>query len=238
MPAVRITEEPTTAGTLGGIWRGISSLLVSPRYPCPPASPRGAGAILRQTDHRDESFAGPPESANSTPPRQLRAYESIAPRAEPLMSEPEDLTRASSPPRTPAFYKTSRLVHSASSLPNSAPVQLVPHIFRIIPPSGPISGCIEISVLGSGFPSHNACTFGGSIALTVWETETARLCILPGNHIPGPVRVSFQDVPDTQTTQTFTYVDTRENDACVCLHRVLNGLPDGAPFFVIGCCIF
>lgn len=112
---------------------------------------------------------------------------------------------------------TTKPTNDASPSPNSTPTQPVPHIHHITPSAGPIFGGIEVSILGAGFPFHNACTFGGSTADTIWQTETGRLCVLPRNPTPGPVEVRFQEVPVMGDTQIFTYEDTREKDACVFL---------------------
>jgi hypothetical protein len=145
-------------------------------------------------------------------------YHPASPRGAEATLKPADYSEGGSAgPPQPA--KSTPLHQSHANGAIAAPTtQPVPHIFRITPLSGPIIGGIEVSVLGSGFSFHNACTFGGSIATTIWETETARLCILPPSQIPEQVAVSFRDVPVMGTTQTFTYVDTRENDACARSH--------------------
>jgi len=97
-----------------------------------------------------------------------------------------------------------------------SPMLPVSNIEHITPPSGPICGGIEVSVIGSGFPHEHPCTFGGSVAATIRQTEILCLCLLPPSETPGPVKVLFEGVPSMGTTQTFTYLDTRENEACVC----------------------
>lgn len=103
----------------------------------------------------------------------------------------------------------------ATEPPDSGSLQPVPNIKYITPSSGPICGGIEVSVIGSGFSDDCRCAFGGSIAATIQQTEILCLCILPPRETPGPVTVHFEGVSFMGATKTFTYIDTRENEAYV-----------------------
>ena len=103
--------------------------------------------------------------------------------------------------------------------PDSGSLPPLPNIERIIPASGPITGGTKVSLIGSGFPLQHPCAFGGSPAPTIQQNEILCLCMSPPSDTPGPVTVRFERVGFMGTTQIFTYVDTRENEAYVCSSR-------------------
>lgn len=69
-----------------------------------------------------------------------------------------------------------------------------PEIERLIPVSGPISGGIEVTVLGKSFRSGLRCVFGGYEApVTQLYGPTTLVVILPAAVSAGPVVVSLRD---------------------------------------------
>jgi hypothetical protein len=110
-------------------------------------------------------------------------------------------------------------VNLAPSLLDPAPPPqaslLLPHILRINPKSGPITGGTEVDLLGSNFPRDAFCLFEQAPALTEWFNETVCLCISPPSITAGTVEVKFGGVLAMGATRSFTYVDTRENDMYV-----------------------
>ncbi|KAF8274473.1 hypothetical protein EI94DRAFT_1713526 [Lactarius quietus] len=88
-----------------------------------------------------------------------------------------------------------------------------PRIHRLIPSSGPITGGIEVTVLGSNFhPSLQlSCIFGDVVASSTqrWSDNTL-VCILPPRASSGVVAVWFsglQKEEDGSPPSLFTYTD-------------------------------
>lgn len=90
-----------------------------------------------------------------------------------------------------------------------------PKIHRLIPSSGPMTGGIEITVLGSNFHASLPleCVFGGAIASSThrWSDNTL-VCVLPPRATPGLVSVEFTSTTKEAGTDDggsclFTYVD-------------------------------
>jgi hypothetical protein len=102
------------------------------------------------------------------------------------------------------------------------PQPQIPEIQVVIPSSGPLSGGIEVTVLGTNFDRSHICVFGDVVAKTTWWNSGALRCIVPPSTVPGPVVITVQGYPlvvgggwDTGGTYPpvwFTYEDTREND--------------------------
>lgn len=98
-----------------------------------------------------------------------------------------------------------------SLLSDSIPAP-VPNILDVIPSSGPITGQVKISVLGTGFPRGHRTVFGDAVAETTLRGD-ACWSILPPRDAPGEVEVRFDGVPVMGTTQRFTYVDDRTGES-------------------------
>jgi hypothetical protein len=84
----------------------------------------------------------------------------------------------------------------------------------LIPSAGPITGGIEITVLGSGFRPgvQYSVLFGGqSATFTQRWSDNALVCLLPAVASAGVVPVTFEgfDIDDSQTS-LFTYLDDNE----------------------------
>lgn len=92
-----------------------------------------------------------------------------------------------------------------------------PAISKLIPGEGPISGGIEVTVLGENFVDGLTCLFGDQPATStkVWGANTL-LCILPPSASPGPVAVTIKGEREASNTgrnhplQLFTYTDTND----------------------------
>lgn len=88
-----------------------------------------------------------------------------------------------------------------------------PEIERLIPISGPISGGIEVTVLGKYFRAGLRCMFGNFEApITQLYGPTTLVAILPAALAAGPVVVSLLDYPNQKVLPNtsdviFTYVN-------------------------------
>jgi hypothetical protein len=87
-----------------------------------------------------------------------------------------------------------------------------PTISRVIPNTGPVTGGIEIALIGSHFLPSSRCIFGSEAVSVTWQGEDSLVCILPPARKPGlvPVTVSAGG-PNTDcnddTSLLFTYQD-------------------------------
>ncbi|KAG8806748.1 SPT3 Dosage dependent suppressor of Ty-induced promoter mutations-like protein, partial [Serendipita sp. 399] len=105
-----------------------------------------------------------------------------------------------------------------------------PHITRAIPTAGPMTGGIEVTLLGSNFSrdalanayilfGNNAVVFGGNGGAQVYS-ESAIICTLPPSAVAGPVEVKLLGVPRPEPnslvldppTTIFTYTDEGDRD--------------------------
>jgi hypothetical protein len=105
-----------------------------------------------------------------------------------------------------------------------------PRIHRLIPSSGPITGGIEVTVLGSNFhPSLQLnCIFGDVIASSTqrWSDNTL-VCILPPRASSGVVAVWFsglQKEDDGSPPSLFTYTDESDRALSVFVFLSVNPL--------------
>jgi len=72
------------------------------------------------------------------------------------------------------------------------PSEEAPYINRLIPNEGPLSGGIEVTVLGVNFMEGLVVLFGDTEAQTQFYSESTLICILPPAPLPGPVPVSVK----------------------------------------------
>eukprot|EP01105_Mastigella_eilhardi_P002399 TRINITY_DN1296_c2_g1_i2.p1 TRINITY_DN1296_c2_g1~~TRINITY_DN1296_c2_g1_i2.p1 ORF type:complete len:1242 (-),score=442.02 TRINITY_DN1296_c2_g1_i2:182-3478(-) len=84
-------------------------------------------------------------------------------------------------------------------------------IAKVIPNAGPMSGGIEVTILGSGFCAGQSVHFGPNVAnnTQVWGPGTL-VCTLPPSAKEGPVLVSINGIDFTgkpTDASIFTYVD-------------------------------
>lgn len=94
-------------------------------------------------------------------------------------------------------------------------------IEKTIPQQGPVTGGLEVSVLGRNFTDDLICFFGQNPAITTkgWGT-TAITCVLPPSENVGPVAVSFER-GSTDPRVIFTYVDDRKRALVNLLLKIL-----------------
>jgi len=67
-----------------------------------------------------------------------------------------------------------------------------PYINRLIPNEGPLSGGIEVTVLGVNFIEGLVVVFGDTEAQTQYYSPSTLICILPPAQVPGPVPVAVK----------------------------------------------
>lgn len=150
------------------------------------------------------STVSPPANALPLPYQELvNDFLMLQPQAE-TRPFPQPVTQTANPASLPL----------CAVVPVSSHVEPAPRIERINPKSGPVTGGTEVDVFGTGFPFGQGCLFGGNTAPTHWYSDAHCLCFTPPSHVPGPVTVRFgTSVGDS--TQYFTYEDSRENDMYV-----------------------
>lgn len=109
----------------------------------------------------------------------------------------------------------------------------MPVIHKVIPNEGPMTGGIEVTILGSGFCNGLEVIFGDAKATTTtfWG-EQALHCLLPPYHVAGTVAVTLrgpngqpQLLPSLRAgpQATFTYKDDSENHLLRLALNVLSG---------------
>ncbi|GAA5913803.1 uncharacterized protein JCM6883_003997 [Sporobolomyces salmoneus] len=91
-----------------------------------------------------------------------------------------------------------------------------PRINRLIPGEGPVSGGIEVTILGENFVRDLTCLFGdsGAVSTHFWSTNTL-VCVLPPSANPGPVFVGMKGVlhnPEQGGLPLFTYKDNSDRN--------------------------
>ncbi|KAF8520337.1 hypothetical protein BU17DRAFT_46834 [Hysterangium stoloniferum] len=153
----------------------------------------GQGEILAQT------LPGSPVSRVASPASALSQGLDVS------KLQHRDLSALASQQQT--LYDKSYPMYSSFSPPLDPP-----KIHRLIPSSGPTTGGIEITVLGSNFDSSLPleCIFGGVVASSThrWSDNTL-VCVLPSRATPGIVNVEIQGVKreDEGNACLFNYVD-------------------------------
>ncbi|KAJ1978703.1 SPT3 Dosage dependent suppressor of Ty-induced promoter mutations-like protein [Dimargaris verticillata] len=113
-----------------------------------------------------------------------------------------------------------------------------PRIDRLIPPTGPVCGGIEVTLLGTGFHENLTVMFGSSPAKTThFWSPTTMVCTLPPSTMIGPVVVAFKesnalsapaDMADSGAVPFFTYVDDSERRLMELAFQVV-GMKMGKP---------
>jgi hypothetical protein len=114
----------------------------------------------------------------------------------------------------PSELPSSTMPFSFFQVQHSNYASSSPQIQRLIPPSGPTSGGIEITILGSGFRQDLTLTvlFGGQPAShTQRWSDNALVCLLPAAAVAGVVPVAFEGFEaNNKHSSLFTYVDENE----------------------------
>lgn len=87
---------------------------------------------------------------------------------------------------------------------------------RVIPKSGPLTGGIEVTILGKNFLPHQHCYFGPNKALACefWTSESI-VCIVPPSTLEGPVPVYLSHLdhatqPKINESAVFLYNDVAD----------------------------
>ncbi|GAA5985338.1 hypothetical protein JCM11641_006371 [Rhodosporidiobolus odoratus] len=187
----------------------------------PPLSPGSTAPSIPDTFH--SLFSGFP----SPQPTLFEPQPSIL---EPAVASPQALSHPSQSlmlPQQPQQPYPSFAIPSTEALPTSLtpdwtllqqqlqrsePPAPPPRINRIIPGEGPVSGGIEVTVLGENFVRDLVCAFGDTPAVPThfWSASTL-VCVLPPSANPGPVVVGIKGVPlqvdQGGGLQLFTYKD-------------------------------
>jgi len=82
--------------------------------------------------------------------------------------------------------------YTINRMNQTIPSENAPYINRLIPNEGPLSGGIEVTVLGVNFMEGLVVLFGDTEAQTQYYSQSTLICILPPAQIPGPVPVAVK----------------------------------------------
>lgn len=82
--------------------------------------------------------------------------------------------------------------YAINRMNQTIPSENAPYINRLIPNEGPLSGGIEVTVLGVNFMEGLVVLFGDTEAQTQYYSQSTLICILPPAQIPGPVPVAVK----------------------------------------------
>lgn len=211
---------PFSDGT-SGIF-GQNPAAAAPLFPVGPQTPNGndqavfAGdaARLNNTDGRTMTplYSAPPSAHTSRAPSPNGLRTGVLPHQS-LQSLPQlPHSQLNQMPQTlPHGLPLSAPFANASQ--RRPPVQ----ILKVVPPEGPMSGGIEVTVLGSGCCRDLDVFFGDTKATTTtfWGDSTLT-CILPPYHQSGPVHVTVRGTNgQTQTLSRsppmFVYKDETQD---------------------------
>ncbi|CEP17013.1 hypothetical protein [Parasitella parasitica] len=127
---------------------------------------------------------------------------------------PSLLTTASMQPFPTVDYALYSMTTSAPVSPASvvSPENpIIPTLDRILPSQGPITGGVEITIIGDNFHRGLTLMFGNRAATTVCCNSNSIVCILPPAEHNGSVVVSFKEHPLLRTSPApplFDYVDS------------------------------
>ncbi|CAO3638029.1 unnamed protein product [Mucor fragilis] len=88
-----------------------------------------------------------------------------------------------------------------------------PAMKRMIPNEAPLSGGVEITILGTNFRPGMTVMFGDTPATNIqyWSPNTL-ICILPPATQPGAVVVSFKEAPPTDKSDVMVFTYLVETD--------------------------
>ncbi|GAA5940528.1 uncharacterized protein JCM15063_002363 [Sporobolomyces koalae] len=173
----------------------------------PPLSP-GATTPSVHNESLNSLFSSFPTSIDST-----QAFASPLP--PPVSSIPSFAIPATEPLQslTSTWAFQQALQQQQQEIAASLPP---PRINRLIPGEGPVSGGIEVTILGENFVRDLTCLFGdsGAVSTHFWSTNTL-VCILPPSANPGPVFVGIKGVlhnPEQGGLPLFTYKDNSDRN--------------------------
>lgn len=168
---------------------------------------------ISQSMNGSHHDGGSPSIPPGTPLYQLspRAI-SASTLSTPVLSQGQSGSSGSPPPgpfSPEQPYFDTKALYPSFSFPMEPP-----RIHRLIPSSGPTTGGIEITVLGSNFHASLPleCVFGGVVASSThrWSDNTL-VCLLPPRATPGAVSVEIRGIPPEMkpdgAPSFFHYVD-------------------------------
>ncbi|KAL1917897.1 uncharacterized protein VTP21DRAFT_3731 [Calcarisporiella thermophila] len=137
------------------------------------------------------------------------------PPTEPLSPSeycPHSLNLLRSPASTLQIYPSP--TDPLPTLPFFTPPPPLPSISRLVPSEGTVLGGTQITLLGSHFHPQLTPHFGETPALaTLFWNETTIICLAPPAVVPGPVPVTFKDIPSLgarSEQNVYTYKDGAE----------------------------
>ncbi|EJT97404.1 hypothetical protein DACRYDRAFT_25162 [Dacryopinax primogenitus] len=151
----------------------------------------------RRPRKKNRSAASTPPMLSERPsPSQGPLPLPLSPLSTSAISGNSDLPSnlPSYPQTIPGIFQFPHAISGTVPVPQTV-IQNRPKILRLIPPTGPVAGGIEVTLLGQAFNLTTAPVFG-NVAATSWTPygENAIVCILPPSPCPGPVRVTLQGV--------------------------------------------
>ena len=230
-PMVTGVASPTPSTDTGASPSSRSSSSPATRSP----TPSYHDVLLPSTSSTTGSFVNQGDASRSTPVARAVVSQSPSPKPvyQPTVTSPsstlssssisQDFCEAQHHPladlqlytqeHPPIFDASSYPIYPTLPFP-SDPLP-PPKIHRLIPSSGPTTGGIEITVLGSNFHASLPleCVFGGAVASSThrWSDNTL-VCVLPPRATPGMVSVDFKSAKqeegqDEGVSCLFTYVD-------------------------------
>jgi uncharacterized protein len=231
-----VSPGPTDSGASPPSIPDSSPATRSPTPSCHEAFSVSPSSVKRMFVQQGDASMSTPSSGTpaSQSPSPKPAFQStVASSSSSLSSIAQDVhsphhPRALSSLHSSAQQQQQRIFDSSSfpiypSLPFPPEPLPPPKIHRLIPSSGPTTGGIEITVLGSNFHSSLPleCVFGGTVASSThrWSDNTL-VCVLPPRATPGVVSVDFTNIKqeggrDEGMSCLFTYVDESDRQLSV-----------------------
>lgn len=143
-------------------------------------------------------FSAPPSAQNSRAPSPHALFNNTLQQAHALGQSAQVLTGG---------------LPLTASFPNAT---TAPAVLKVIPQEGPITGNIDVSILGSGFRQGQDIYFGEKKAITTtYWADSSITCILPPAEKPGLVTVSVRGPDGLVLSQPsrqsgFMYKDDRQ----------------------------
>ncbi|KAL8816987.1 MAG: hypothetical protein Q9223_004095 [Gallowayella weberi] len=176
------------------------------------SSTLGMGAANSASDHASESSpqqSTPTSASDSDPIPDLDM--DIIPLNRNGTQSPQPVQPLA---QTDMRSHAQALHHSLLGLPGAmTPASELPMVYRTIPTEGPISGGLEVTILGEGLYHGLDVCFAGALATrTVVLNSQTIVCCIPPSFQPGLVPVTLRGHHQADPPVLFRYVDTDERD--------------------------
>ncbi|KAL8808285.1 MAG: hypothetical protein Q9200_004323, partial [Gallowayella weberi] len=176
------------------------------------SSTLGMGAANSASDHASESSpqqSTPTSASDSDPIPDLDM--DIIPSNRNGTQSPQPVQPLA---QTDMRSHAQALHHSLLGLPGAmTPASELPMVYRTIPTEGPISGGLEVTILGEGLYHGLDVCFAGALATrTVVLNSQTIVCCIPPSFQPGLVPVTLRGHHQADAPVLFRYVDTDERD--------------------------